>query len=406
MDAAARLSLADAVARLTALVAPVGAETVGVAQALGRVLAAPVTATFDQPPFAASSMDGWAVRAADLAGAAPENPVDLISIGEIPAGRPLHGVVGAGQTARIFTGGAIPPGADAVAMQEDVTATAVGGRFTLSVASGRHIRPAGADFIAGRELLAAGTRLTAGALGLAAASGRPWLEALRRPRVGIIAAGDEIALPGDATGPGRFVSSNAFALAGLVQNWGGEASLLGVVADQAAALGEKLASAAGCDLVVVIGGAGGGTYDVMARRGDGGAGWENWRLALRPCRAVTVGTAGGTPVLGLPGNPAPAFVGAILLLEPMVRRLCGVVGAGPRRLSVRVEAPMGPAGDAASAHFARLSRRGGVMTAELLAGKGGGGLLGPAAADALILRPPGAPAAPSGALAEALLIDA
>ena len=398
------LSLEEAVARLTALAAPAGAETVSVAGALGRVLAEPVTAAVDQPPFAASAMDGWAVRAADLAGAAPENPVNLTCIGEIPAGRPLARVVEPGETARIYTGGALPVGADAVVMQEDVVETAAGGRFSQPVASGRHIRPAGADFAAGGVLLEAGSRLNAGALGLAAAAGRPWLSVRRRPRVGVLAVGDEITLPGEALEPGRFISSNAFALAGLAQAWGADTVMLGTAADRAEALAEKFVAAQGLDVLVVTGGGGGGAYDVMAQMGGAESGWENWRLALRPCRAVTVGRVGALLVLGLPGNPAPAFVGAVLLLEPMLRRLSGDRGEGLRRLMVRVETALGPTGDAATASFAKLSRRGSVVAATLLAGKAGGGLLGPAAADALILRPAGAPAAAAGALAEAVLI--
>lgn len=404
------LSLEDAVARLTAMTAPVsveavGVETVSVAQGLGRVLAEPVTAVFDQPPFAASAMDGWAVRAADLAGAAPENPIELTCIGEIPAGRPLAGGVGPGETARIYTGGALPVGADAVVMQEDVTETARGGRFIQAVAPGRHIRPAGADFAAGGVLLEAGLRLTAGALGLAAAAGRPWLTVRRRPRVGVLAVGDEIVLPGEALGPGRFISSNAFALAGLAQSWGADAVMLGVAVDRAEALAEKFAAAQGLDLLVVCGGGGGGAYDVMAQIGGARSDWENWRLALRPCRAVTVGRVGALLVLGLPGNPAPAFVGALLLAEPIVRRLSGEAGGGLRRLMVRVDAALAPTGEAATASFAKLSRRGSAVAATVLTGKAGGGLLGPAAADALIVRPAGAPAAASGALAEALLIQ-
>lgn len=400
------LSLEDAVARLTAMAAPVGVETVGVAQGLGRVLAEPVTAAFDQPPFAASAMDGWAVRSADLANAALENLVELTCIGEIPAGRPLARGVGPGETARIYTGGVPPAGADAVVMQEDVVATAVGGRFTQTIAPGRHIRPAGADFAAGGVLLEAGLRLGPGALGLAAAAGRPWLAVRRRPRVGVLAVGDEIALPGEALAPGRFVSSNAFAIAGLAQSWGADAVMLGTAADRAEALAEKFVAAQGLDLLVVTGGGGGGAYDVMAQMGGAAdSGWESWRLALRPCRAVTAGRVGSLPVLGLPGNPAPAFVGALLLAEPIIRRLSGDAGDGLRRLTVRVDTAVGPTGDVATASFAKLTRRGSAVAATLLTGKAGGGLLGPAAADALIVRPAGALAAAAGALTAALLIQ-
>lgn len=398
------ISLDAAVSRLTAMVAPLGGETVPVSQGLGRVLAEPAAAAFDQPPFAASAMDGWAARAADLVAASSDNPVELRRIAEIPAGKPFAGTLGPGETARIFTGGALPAGADAVVMQEDVTPTAAGGLFTRPAAPGRHIRPMGQDFAAGQVLIAAGERLSAGGVGLAAAAGCVWLSARRRPRVGVLATGDEIVLPGTALKPGGFVSSNAFALAALAESLGGVAVHLGVAGDDRGAVEAALSRAQGLDLLLVSGGGGGGAYDVMAQIGAG-AGWENLRLMLRPCRAVTVGRAGGCVVLGLPGNPLPAFVGALLLAEPMLRAMSG--GPPPRRLTVRVDAPLEPTGDLTVAYLARLGRKGSATTAELSGGKGGGGgLRATAFADALIIRPPGAPAAAPGALAEAILIHA
>jgi molybdopterin molybdotransferase len=397
------ISLDAAVARLTAMVAPLGGETVPVSQGLGRVLAEPAAAAFDQPPFASSAMDGWAVRAADLAAAASDNPIELRQIAEIPAGKPFAGTLGPGETARIFTGGAAPAGADAVVMQEDVTATASGGLFTRPAALGRHIRPMGQDFAAGQVLIASGERLSAGGVGLAAAAGGVWLSVRRRPRVGVLATGDEIALPGTGLKPGGFVSSNAFALAALVESRGGVPVHLGVAGDRRGAVEAALNRAQGLDLLLVSGGGGGGAYDVMAQIG-GESGWENLRLALRPCRAVTVGRIGGCAVLGLPGNPLPAFVGALLLAEPMLRAMSG--GPPPRRLTVRVDAPLEPTGDLSVAYLARLGRKGTATTAELPGGKGGGGLRAAAIADALIVRPPGAPAAAPGALAEAMLIHA
>jgi molybdopterin molybdotransferase len=398
------ISLDAAVARLTAMVAPPAGETVPVSLGLGRVLAEPVAAAFDQPPFASSAMDGWAVRAADLAGACPENPIELRQIAEIPAGKPFAGTLGPGEAARIFTGGALPAGADAVVMQEDAAATASGGLFTRPAAPGRHIRPMGQDFAAGQVLIAAGERLSAGGVGLAAAAGGVWLSVRRRPRVGVLATGDEIALPGTALKPGGIISSNAFALAALVEGWGGVPVHLGVAGDDRGAVEAALNRAQGLDLLLVSGGGGGGAYDVMAQIGAE-AGWENRRLALRPCRAVTIGRIGSCVVLGLPGNPVPAFVGALLLAEPMLRAMSG--DPPPRRLAVRVDAALEPTGDLTVAHLACLGRKGSATTAELSGGKGGGGgLRATAFADALIIRPPGAPAAAPGALAEAILIHA
>lgn len=399
------VSLDAAVARLCALVAPTGRETVATHQGLGRVLAEPLTAAVAQPPFAASMMDGWAVRAADLAAAAPHNPVDLRRIGEAPAGRPFAGALGPGDTVRIFTGAPLPAGADAVAMQEDVTETAAGGRFTAPVAVGRHIRPAGQDFQAGETLLPAGLRLSPAAVGLAAAANRPWLTVHRRPRVGVLATGDEIALPGAVPAAGQIVSSNAFTLAALAQRLGADAVMLGAVADDPAALRARLIDVAGLDLLVTAGGVGGGAHDVMAQFAAAGGG-EIFplALALRPCRAVVAGRlGGGVALLGLPGNPAPACMGALALLAPLLRRLSGETTPPPAPLAVRVTTPLEPAGAWTSLHLARLTRRGAALSADILSSRGAGGALALALADAMIIRPAGSSALPAGGLADAIL---
>lgn len=404
MDGRTVLSLSRAVDRLIGAVALVGTEKIPLFNALNRVSAETATAAFDVPGAASSAMDGWAVRAADLAAAGPDAPVELRRIGEVPAGRPFGGVVGTGETVRIFTGGLLPAGADAVEMQEDAAETSVGAVFRRAVAPGRHVRAPGRDFAAGRLLLPAGVRLTAGALGLAAAAGKAEIIVARRPRVGVLAAGDELTMPGRDPGPAGATASNLFAVAGVIEGEGGEAVCLGVASDDPAMLMRRLeAAAAGLDLLVVCGGGGGGAYDVVSRLAECTPGWENLRIAMRPCRGVAVGRIGGAPLLGLPGNPAGAFVGAVMLLAPMVRRMLGNV-APPLTVSVRVDAALPAAGDATAVYFARLRRRGKATVAELSTGKNAGGLSAPAEADALIVAPPHRPASPPGAPAEALLL--
>src|SRR5688572_20651217 len=206
---------------------PMPAEEAPLTQVLGRILAEDVTAALTQPPVAVSAMDGYAVRAADVA----QVPARLRVIGMAPAGRPFAGTVGPGQAVRIFTGGAVPEGADAIVIQEDAEAS--GDTVTLREAAkpGRFVRPAGLDFKAGSVGLAAGKRLTARDIGLAAAMNRPWLRLRRRPRVAILSTGDELVNPGEAPGPGQIVSSNAFALAAFVEAEGGEPLMLGIARD-------------------------------------------------------------------------------------------------------------------------------------------------------------------------------
>ncbi|HUN52158.1 MAG TPA: molybdopterin molybdotransferase MoeA, partial [Candidatus Sulfotelmatobacter sp.] len=215
------LSVDEARARILADLRPMPAETVALAEAWGRVLATPVTARLTQPPSDVSAMDGYALRAADGTLGAT-----LTVIGAAPAGHPFGGRVGPGQAVRLFTGSVIPDGADGVLIQED--ADRDGDRITVreAVKAGRHIRRAGQDFAAGEAVIAAPRRLVARDIGLAAAANHPWLSVHRRPRIAILATGDEIALPGEPIPPGGIISSNAHALAALVRAGGGEPCIL------------------------------------------------------------------------------------------------------------------------------------------------------------------------------------
>ncbi len=214
------ISVAETRARILAAFAPLPAETVALPDALGRVLAEPVVARLTQPPFNAAAMDGWAVRAADIARADPGHPVPLRRIGESAAGHGFAGIVGAGEAVRIFTGAPLPAGADAVVMQEDCRADDTSVRVGRAVAAGRFVRHAGFDFAAGQELLPKGRRLTARDIALAAGANLPWLQVHRRPRIAVLATGDEIALPGESLGPSQIVSTNALGLCALVTTQG------------------------------------------------------------------------------------------------------------------------------------------------------------------------------------------
>lgn len=323
------LPVDDAVALILADAGPGPGEPVALAQARGRVLAEDVIATRTQPPFAASAMDGYAVRAADVATV----PADLAVIGMAPAGKSFAGAVGPGQAVRIFTGAPVPAGADAVLIQENTErlpeddATGAGRvRALVPVASGRNIRAAGADFSAGAVGLKAGTRLDFRALSLAAAMNHATVPVVRRPLVAILATGDELVPPGSPVGPDQIVASNHVGIAALVESAGGRVLDLGIARDDRAAIAGcvRRALAAGADVLVTLGGASVGDHDLVKPVLEAeGCALDFWKIAMRPGKPLMFGRIGATRVLGLPGNPVSSLVTGLLFLTPLVRALAG-----------------------------------------------------------------------------------
>jgi molybdopterin molybdotransferase len=329
------LPVEEALRRVLASAEPVEAEEVPTHRGFGRTLAADLVALRTQPPFAASAMDGYAVRAADSA--AP--PVALRLIGSSVAGRGFSGRVQAGEAVRIFTGAPLPEGADAIIIQEN--AEAAGETVTIrgTVAPGQFVRPSGLDFTAGTVLLAAGQRLDARRLALAAAGGHARLSVQRKPRVAILATGDELVRPGEATGPDQIVASNPLALAALVEQAGGEAIDLGIARDTLDDLERSVeaARASRADLLVTLGGASVGEHDlVQAALARQGLDLGFWRVALRPGKPLMHGRLGAMLLLGLPGNPVSAIVCGLLFVVPLVRALQGdpQAGADPSEAAV------------------------------------------------------------------------
>jgi molybdopterin molybdotransferase len=395
------LALEEARARILAALRPTGAETVPLPEAWNRVLAADVAARLTQPPADVSAMDGYAVRATDaVAGAV------LRVVGAAPAGHPFAGRVGPGEAVRIFTGAFLPDGADSILLQED--AVAADGAVTVreTVRPGRWIRGRGLDFTEGEVLLPAGRRLTARDIGLAAAANHPWLSVRRKPRVGILATGDEIALPGEPLPPGGIVSSNAHALAALVRAGGGEPVVLPIAPDDRNAIAAAARAARGLDLMVTTGGASVGEHDlIQAALGPEGFELGFWKIAMRPGKPLIWGRLGATPLLGLPGNPVSALVCGVQFLLPALAALLGLPAGGP---PVR----MARAGAALAANDMRFDH----LRASLAVDEDGVRVATPAAiqdssmlatlarADALILRAPHAPALPAGAAVEVVVL--
>jgi molybdopterin molybdotransferase len=317
------ISVAEARALVLAGVATLPPEDVALGRANGRTLARDLAARRTQPPFRASAMDGYAVQAADTVG----SDATLRVIGEAPAGRAYEGRIAAGETVRIFTGAPVPDGADAVLIQENtqiIDATHI--RVAEPVAPGRNIRAAGLDFQAGDSLLKAGTRLDWRTLALAAAMDYPLVPVTRRPRVAILATGDELVAPGDPMRPDQIVASNSFGLAAFVETTGGVAINLGIVRDDRGELVARIeaAIADAPDVLVTLGGASVGDHDLVREAlGRLGIDLSFWKIAMRPGKPLMFGRLGATRVLGLPGNPVSSLVGAVLFLGPLLGALMG-----------------------------------------------------------------------------------
>jgi molybdopterin molybdotransferase len=318
----ALMPVADALAAILAGAEPLPEEMVALDAAFHRVLARDLAALRTQPPRAMSAMDGYAVRAADAGHAGAR----LRVIGEVAAGRPFEGKVGPGDAVRIFTGGVIPEGADAIVIQEDAAVHGDNIEIKEAAPPGRHIRRAGIDFKKGDVLLARGARLTDRDLSLAAGMNHPQLPVRRRPEVAILATGDELVMPGSTPGPGQIVYSNGYALRALARHEGAETLDLGIAADtiEATTAGIRRARDSGADILVTTGGASVGDHDLVKQSLEAeGVAMAFWKIAMRPGKPMMHGRLGAMRVIGLPGNPVSSYVCGFLFLVPLIRALSG-----------------------------------------------------------------------------------
>ncbi len=396
------ISVEEALRRIVAPCPLMPAESVSLGEAAGRVLAADVAARRTQPPFDASAMDGYAVRHEDTGTV----PATLRVIGHAPAGGAFGDAVGPGQAVRIFTGGPVPAGADAVVLQEDTDADGDAVTVRETAAPGQHIRRAGIDFSRGDVLLKAGRPLAPPAVGLLAAMNIPWVDVRRRPVVALLATGDELVRPGEPIGPDQIVSSNSVALKALVERHGGRAVDLGIARDDAASLTALAAGARGADILVTIGGASVGEHDLVKRvLGDAGLEIDFWKIALRPGKPLIFGRMGGALMLGLPGNPVSAMVCGMLFLVPMIRAMLGVAPAELPREQAVLGCDLPANKDRQDYMRAALDRGGGLPVATPFRRQDSSMVSLFATAGALVVRPPHAPASQAGDIVEILPLN-
>ena len=389
------ISVAEARKKITDAMRVMPAERISVADALGRVLAEDLSARRTQPPKAVSAMDGYAVRAEDVA----TIPTTLRIVGRVPAGQSYEGKIGPGETVRIFTGAPLPDGADAIVIQENTKADGdsvevVDGK----VAKGRFVRPAGLDFTEGDTLLLKGSVMTARSIGLAAGMNIPWISVSRKPRIALLATGDEIVMPGEPIADNQIVSSNGLALAGFIRAMGGEPVDLGIAPDSEDALRAMAEGARGTDMLVTCGGASVGEHDLVQKvLGDIGLEIDFWRIAMRPGKPLMFGHIGDTRMMGLPGNSVSASVCATIFLGPAIAAMLGIANVEPTIQQAVLGTDLGENDEREDYLRASLTRDSkGILTATPFSKQDSSVFSGFARADGLIIRAPHASPATIG----------
>ena len=409
------LSVPEAQQRILSLFSPIPETTfVPLEQAAGRILSADVFADTDLPAFDNSSVDGFAVRAADLASASAQAPLRLPVIGDIPAGSSPSFELGPGQAARIMTGAPLPAGADAVVMVEDSDfnnraaglAAPTSVALSRAVASGENVRPRGMDIRMGRLILSAGARLRAQEIGMLAMLGLARVAVRRAPRVAVLSTGDEV-LPVQAPlQPGKIHDANAYTLAALAEGAGCEIIRLGIAADTRASVQQKLEAAldAKADVILCSAGVSVGAFDYVKEVVQANGALDFWKVDMRPGKPLAFGRYGNVPFFGLPGNPVAAFVGFLVFVEPVLRRLNGL--AAPLRPRVRAVLGEAVESDGRESYLrALLDFEDGKYVARFPTNQSSGNLFSLVESNALLIIPSGVKSCPLGTEVEAWLME-
>jgi molybdopterin molybdotransferase len=394
------ISVDEAVQRITRTFSSLPSEKIALADALGRVLARDAIAPLDQPPAPMSAMDGYAVKSADARVGA-----ELTVIGEAAAGHPYDGHVGAGQAVRIFTGGVVPEGADAVVLQEDVELRGKIVRIRETQPPGENVRERGLDFRIGDVLLQRGRRLSARDIAVLASADFAQLEVTRKPRVAVVATGDELTRPGEPRAPGGIVASSTYAVQAMVREWGGEPIDLGIVPDRIDELARLPAATREMDLIITLGGASVGDHDLIQKAlAPHGFTLDFWKIAMRPGKPLIFGRLNEAPLLGLPGNPVSSMVCAIIFVRPAIAAMLGAPNKNLIR-TARLTVALKANGKRQDYIRAKLKVSDGRLTAEPFALQDSSMQKVFAHADALIIRPVDAPAAIAGDEVQVLLLE-
>lgn len=396
----AMISVSEAHTRLIGLFAPLGTEVVGIADAAGRVLAEDAIAQRTQPPFPSSAMDGYAVRARDAAHGAR-----LKVIGEVPAGRAFEAQVGAEEAVRIFTGAPVPGGADCVVIQEDTERDGEIVVIGATALPGANIRPAGVDFAEGARVVAP-RRLAGRDVSLLAAMNISRVTVARRPVIAIIPTGDELVMPGETPGPSQIVASNHFALKEAFKARGAEVRVLPIARDTAERLSACFRLADGADLIVTLGGASVGDYDIVQDTAVAeGLELDFYKVAMRPGKPLMAGRLRGKPLVGLPGNPVSAIVCAQIFLLPAIDRMLGLEGSPGRCARAKLADAIGANGPRQHYMRARVTPGTDGWICAPFARQDSSLLSVLAEANALMVRPAGDPAQKIGAKVDFLWIE-
>jgi molybdopterin molybdotransferase len=383
------LSVDEALARILDAIPVLGAETVPLPAALGRVLAEPVTATRDLPPWDNSAMDGYALRSADVSDTRPDRPARLRVVGEVPAGTVAPRPLEAGEVYRVLTGAPLPAGADAVAPQEDVERDGDWLCVSRPVTRGACVRLRGEDIREGDRLLEPGVALTPAALGVLAAVGRPTVRVHQRPRVALLSTGDELVdLDGDL-GPGQIPNSNSYSLGAQVRAAGGVPVNLGIARDRPEEIEARLRWGLTADVLVSSAGVSVGDRDFVREALERlGAHLDFWKVSMRPGKPITFGTIGSRPFFGLPGNPVSCMVTFELFVRPALRRLGGHTALGRPRVRARAAEVIDNPGPRRGYLRVRLSGPPDRLEARPTGDQGSGILKSMLLADGLAVMPP------------------
>jgi molybdopterin molybdotransferase len=389
------ISVEDALSNLFDLVAPMGVERVGLRHAAGRVLAEDVTANRSQPPFDASSMDGYALRQAEV-----EPDAMFKVIGEAAAGHRFDGVVKPGQAVRIFTGAPIPEGADFVVIQEDTTRRGDLLMLGHDIDGKTNIRPAGGDFKAG-DVMSAPRVLRPADIALLAAMNIAEVPVYIAPQIAIIATGDELVQPGETPGPDQIIASNTYGLAAMLEQLGARCRMIPIARDTVSSLTQAFKIAQAADLIITIGGASVGDHDLVAPvAAEMGMGQSFYKVAMRPGKPLMAGTLADTPMIGLPGNPVSAMVCGVVFVAPVVRKMMGLPAEPAPRVSLPLAEDLPQGGP--RAHYMRALVKGGAVHPE---NNQDSSLLSVLAqADVLMIRPAGDPARQSGDMMDCIAL--